>query len=62
MTRYTELRHAGYYQPDLTDQERQAIADQVDGTDTRSEAPKGSTTSSDTRPAAKTTRTTRKTK
>jgi hypothetical protein len=47
MTRYTELRHAGYYQPNLTDKERQAIADQVDAAVTRTDTTKGSTTSHD---------------
>lgn len=42
MTRYTELRHAGYYQPNLTDDERDVIAAKVDGT-TRTVTPKGST-------------------
>ena len=31
MTRYTQLRHAGYYQDGLTDADRQKIADKVDG-------------------------------
>lgn len=44
MTRYTELRHAGYYQPGLTDQERDKIAAKVDNTPTRTETVKGSTT------------------
>jgi hypothetical protein len=45
MTRYTELRHAGYYQDGLTDKEREAIANQVDNAPKRTAAPKGSTTS-----------------
>lgn len=32
MTRYTELRHAGYYQHGLTNTERETIAAQADGT------------------------------
>lgn len=45
MTRYTELRHAGYYQPGLTDQQRDKIAAQVDNAPTRTTPPNGSTTS-----------------
>lgn len=59
MTRYTELRHAGYYTDGLTDKERDAIADQVDAADPRTVAPKGSTTSNDLTNPAKTTKTSR---
>ena len=31
MTRYTQLQHAGYYQPNLSDADKQKIADKVDG-------------------------------
>lgn len=31
MTRYYELNQAGYFNGTLTDEERQAIADKVDG-------------------------------
>jgi len=31
MSRYTQLRHAGYYQDGLSDADRQKIADAVDG-------------------------------
>lgn len=44
MTRYTELRHAGYYNDALNDQQRAAIAKQVDEGETRTDTPHGSTT------------------
>lgn len=56
VTRYTELRHAGYYAPNLNDKERQAIADKVDGAPTRTATPKGSTTSQDVAKVAKSTK------
>ncbi len=43
MTRYTELRHAGYFNPNLSDAEKKKIEKQVDGGDTRTETPAEST-------------------
>lgn len=45
MTLYTQLRHAGYYQPDLTDKQRQAIHDEVVNGPAPTTTPKESTTS-----------------
>lgn len=43
MTRYTELRHAGYYADGLTEAQRQAIADEVDGKPKAKREPKQTT-------------------
>lgn len=43
MTRYTELRHAGYYQDDLSDSDRKKIEKEVDSGKPRTEAPAEST-------------------
>lgn len=43
MSRYTELRHAGYYQDGLSDADRKKIEKEVDRGNPRTETPAEST-------------------
>lgn len=43
MTRYTELRHAGYFQDNLSEADKKKIEKEVDSGKTRTEAPAEST-------------------
>ncbi len=43
MTRYTELRHAGYYAPDASEADKKKIEKEVDKGETRTDPPAEST-------------------